>query len=211
MTGEEVESLTARLSGALGFTREQAGQEPRGLRAGLTARAKDPTRVLTARLRLIGAGAVELLVRDFPPAQIILLDEKRDYEARRDEEAKLLALAPWQIDALLTGTGPGQGGDGLFAGLMPDVVAVRRAQGRVEQRVALLRHVEAVRLYAAGHGGRPPSRLSEAGVPLPPDPFTGLPFRYSADGATAHLRGSPPPGEEQNPVYNVRYEITIRK
>jgi hypothetical protein len=48
-------------------------------------------------------------------------------------------------------------------------------------------------------------------VPLPDDPFTGGPFRYEVDGATAHLRGSPPRGEEKNPEFNVHYEVTLRK
>jgi hypothetical protein len=48
-------------------------------------------------------------------------------------------------------------------------------------------------------------------VPLPADPFTGKPFLYKVDGATAHLRGMPPPGEQMNPGYNVHYEVTIRK
>ena len=43
------------------------------------------------------------------------------------------------------------------------------------------------------------------------DPFTGKPFRYEVNGATAHFRGSPPPGEEKTPFYNVHYEITIGK
>ena len=31
------------------------------------------------------------------------------------------------------------------------------------------------------------------------------------DGATAHLRGSPPRGREKEPALNVHYEVTIRK
>jgi hypothetical protein len=77
--------------------------------------------------------------------------------------------------------------------------------------VALLRHVEALRLYAAAHGGALPRQLSDVGVPLPPDPFTGQPFRYELDGPTAHLRGCPPPGDEKNPAYNIHYVITVRK
>ncbi len=37
------------------------------------------------------------------------------------------------------------------------------------------------------------------------------PFRYEVKGGVAHLRGTPPKGEEQNPGYNPHYEITIRK
>ena len=66
-------------------------------------------------------------------------------------------------------------------------------------------------MYAADHDGRLPDRLADVQVPLPPDPFTSRPFRYSVEGATAHLRGSPPRGEEQNPTFNIHYEITVRK
>jgi hypothetical protein len=140
-----------------------------------------------------------------------LLDEKRAYEVSRDETMKLRALAPWQIDALTGGESLGRGGDCLFADFLPHVLKVRRAQGRLEQRVALLRHVEALRLYAAAHDGRLPQKLAEIAVPLPPDPFTGQPFAYRAEAATAHLRGSPPRGQEKDPAFNVRYEVTVRK
>ena len=99
----------------------------------------------------------------------------------------------------------------LLQALLPALTKVRRAQGRLEQRIALLRHVEALRLFATDHDGRLPGSLAEVSVPLPADPFTGKPFRYALDGATAHLRGSPPPGEEKNPGFNVHYEITIQK
>jgi hypothetical protein len=93
----------------------------------------------------------------------------------------------------------------------PAVSKVRRAQARLEQRLALLRHVEALRLYAADHDGALPAKLSEFPVPLPDDPFTGKPFRYEVEGKTAHFRGSPPPGEEKNPTLNIHYEVTVAK
>ena len=34
-------------------------------------------------------------------------------------------------------------------------------------------------------------------MPLPIDPVTGKPFDYAVEGATAHIRGSSLPGEEQ--------------
>ncbi len=69
---------------------------------------------------------------------------------------------------------------------MPATKAVRRAQARLDQRIALLRHVEALRLHAAEHDGKLPAKLSEVSVPLPDDPVTGKPFRYELTGATAH-------------------------
>ncbi len=59
----------------------------------------------------------------------------------------------------------------------------------LEQQIALLRHVEALRLFAAEHDGKLPATLSDISVPLPLDPVTGKPFVYTVTGATAHLRG----------------------
>ena len=99
----------------------------------------------------------------------------------------------------------------LFAFLTPALSKVRSAQGRLEQRLAMLRHVEAVRMYAAAHDGKLPAKLSDCPVPLPVDPFTGKPFRYEVDGETAHLRGSPPPAYAKIPAFNVHYQISVRK
>jgi hypothetical protein len=202
----EMEEVVSRLSGAMGFAREQAGQAPRNLRAALAAQAQDPERVRAARERLVKAGLSAALVGRFPTSQVILLDEKRAYEVSRDERMKLRALPLWQIDGSPGGEDLRRGGDSLFADFLPHVLTVCRAQGRLEQRIALLRHVEALRLYAAAHDGRPPAALADVTVPLPPDPFTGKPFGYLVGEATGHLRG-----QAKDPAFNIRYEITIRK
>ena len=74
----------------------------------------------------------------------------------------------------------------------------------------MLRHVEALRLYAADHDNRLPATLAEIAVPLPADPFTGKPFGYKADDGTAHLRGQPP-REEKSPTFNARYDVVFSK
>jgi len=234
MTEEELEKLVSRLSGVMGFDREQAGRTPRGLRAGLAARVKDAEKVHAIRKRLLAEYRAVLVgqtsekettraffarllkmssakdrIEKFPPLQVVLLDEKKEYEIRRDERMKLLALAPWQIDAL--DGEERQRGDGLFGDFLPRVIQARRAQAHLEQRLALLRHVEALRLYAAGHDGKLPDKLSDLAVPLPTDPFTGKPFVYQRKGAIAQLRGRSPRGEEQNSAYNIRYEVSIRR
>jgi hypothetical protein len=233
MTEAALEEFVSRLSGAIGFSREQEGRSPRNLRVGLKARADDADRVREARSRILGGnlaqpattkappqlpGALAQLVnvvgladrvRAFPPMQVILLDEKREYEIQRDEGMKLLALAPWQIDVLCSGQEPGRGGDGLLKDFLPRVIKVRRAQGRLEQRIALLRYVAALRIYAAEHDGKMPLTLTDIALPLPADPFTGKPFQYTAQGLTAHLRGGSPRGEEKNPAYNLQYEVRL--
>jgi hypothetical protein len=197
MTDAEVETVVSRLSGAIGFIREQAGRPPRNVRTVLRAGVKDADKVRAARGRLVESGCPEDQVRKFPALQVLLLDEKHVYEEQRDERMKLLALAPWQIARLEAEKSARIGG--LFTDLLPDVVEARRAQARLEQRVFVLRHVEALRMYAAAHDGKLPAKLSDCGVPLPNDPFTGKPFRYEANGATTHLRGG-----------NVHYEVTLK-
>ncbi|HTU90107.1 MAG TPA: hypothetical protein VMF69_08540 [Gemmataceae bacterium] len=235
LTEEQLEKVVSRLSGVMAFGREQAGQAPRSFRASLAARVKDAERVRDARARLFAERRAVLVahvpekkmsrafldcvldvytakdcIDKFSPLQVILLDEKHKYEIMRDERMKLLALAPWQIDAL-GGAEQEHGETSLFGDFLPRVIPARRKQAGFEQRLALLRHVEAFRLYAAGHDGQLPEKLSEIPFPLPVDPFTGKPFVYRKEGAVAQLRGGSPQGVDKNPVYNVRHEVRIRK
>jgi hypothetical protein len=179
-------------------------------RAWLNARLKDGGAVAAARRRLVEVGLPEERLLRFPADQVLLLDERREYEVRRDEIMKQMNLPSWQFD-WLAGQRKSDKEPALFDIFTPALVKVRQAQARLEQRMALLRHVEALRLYAAAHDGRWPATLAEVSVPLPADPFNGKPFLYHADGAVAHVRGSPPPGGEKQPVLNVHYELTLQK
>jgi hypothetical protein len=183
-----------------------------GVRGWLDARVKDEGLVQAARRRLVEAGLAEERLQRFPAEQVLLLDEKRAYEERRDDAMKLASLPVWQVGALDGPPKPPKPPKdlGLFP-FEPAMYKVRLSQARLDQRIALLRHVEALRLYAAAHDGKLPAKLADVGVPLPSDPFTGKPFRYRLDGATAHLRGNPPRGREKEPAFNVHYEVTIRK
>ncbi len=151
------------------------------------------------------------MVETFSPSQVILLDEKREFEVRRDERMKLLALPLWQIDLPAAGEARDQVGDGLLADLLPHIVKLRRTQGQLEQQIALLRHVEALRLYAAEHDGNVPAELSDIPVPLPIDSVTGMPFDYAVEGATAHVRGRSIRGEKKDLESDVHYQVTVQK
>ena len=80
----------------------------------------------------------------------------------------------------------------------------------LERDLAMLRCVEAVRMYAAGHDGKLPQALSNiTEVPISADPVYGRAFSYQVAGGKAVLESSAPPGE---PVRDgLRYEITIRQ
>jgi hypothetical protein len=164
-----------------------------------------------AQKRLVQSGLPEARVKAFVPYQVVLLDEVRECQIRFDEIAKILVLSAWRFEALAEAFGslkkePAYLSDALLRYLFIG----RRTQGRTEQRIALLRHVEALRMYAAEHGGFFPAKLSDISVPLPDDPFTGKPFGYEVNGKTAHVRGTPPKAMENDKFFRVHYEITLR-
>jgi hypothetical protein len=190
---------------------EMSKDRKASVRAWLYARIKDEKQVAAARRRLVEIGLPEERLRKFPPDQILLLDEKRECEERFADLWKATALPLWQIEAVAAQIKPKKE-PALFADLLlPMPFVIHRARGRLDQRIALLRVVEAIRLYAAGHNDTLPPKLSDIPVPIPEDPFTGKSFRYDVNGGTAHLRGSPPSGEEKNVHYNIHYEINVQK
>jgi hypothetical protein len=206
MNTEQLQKMIAHIDL---LRRLDGGKPKKSTRSWLNSRNKDEKLLQAARRRLVEVGLSEERLARFPVDQVLLLDEKREYEVFRDDAMKLMKLPTWQAEALIRHLKPPKK-ESLFSFLVPSLNKVRLAQGRLEQRIALLRHVEALRLYAADHDGKLPQNLSDIAVPLPVDPFTGKPFRYETDGTTAHLRGSPPPGEEKHPAYNLHYEVAIQ-
>jgi hypothetical protein len=95
----------------------------------------------------------------------------------------------------------------LFAMLFPALISARTAEVRLDRRVAMLRIVEAVRLYAAGHGGKLPDSIDAIKeVPIPLDPVTGDPFTLKIEGDVATL--VPP---DAGLMFLPDYRISIRK
>ncbi len=177
----------------------------------LDERAGNPAKLEAARARLMDSGIPEATLRSFPAQQVILLDEKRECEVRFHDVTKIESFPAWQFEALAAAAKPyterALFGDVLVEGQH----AVRRGQARLEQRIALLVCVEALRLHAAEHSGAFPAKLSDIAVPVPVDPFTGKPFCYETSGRKAHVRGTPPALEAKNAEYRIHYEITLRE
>lgn len=176
----------------------------------LARKAKDADYMAVARKHLLENGIPEERLALFSPYQVILLEEKLEYEARRDERMKLLPLPTWEAVPRLNAIREPKGRP-IVDTFLSSLDKVRLSQGRLEQRLALVRHVEALRLHAAAHGSKLPDKLSDVEVPLPVDPFTGKPFRYELVDGAAHIRGTAPAGYENNAAYNFHYEIVIRK
>ncbi len=81
---------------------------------------------------------------------------------------------------------------------------------RLDRDLAILQCVEAIRSYAATHGGQLPKTLAEiTEVSVSADPLHDRPFQYSLTGPTAVLESAPPAGGSDREA--IRYEISIKK
>jgi hypothetical protein len=99
----------------------------------------------------------------------------------------------------------------IFSLTLPAYNQVMIASGRVQRRVAALRTIEAVRMYAAEHQNRLPDKLSDiTAVPIPDDPWTGQPFEYRRfTEKSFFLIGPTPTGEMPSERNTLKYQITI--
>jgi hypothetical protein len=203
MTNAQMQKIVERLQKVV----NGADEKELSVRAWLEGRANNEEHVRAARKRMIEALAPADVTKfeSFPPMQIVLLDEKLNFEIRRDEMTKALALPYWQAIPVYESVPPiPKSKETPFTLFLAHYVKVKAAQARLDQRIALLRCVEALRMYTAEHDGKLPVKLDEIRLPLPVDPASGKPFNYKVEGKTAHLQGGPL-------VVQVRYEVTIGK
>ena len=170
--------------------------------------AADPAVLAAAKDRLTNAGFKPAAVAKMPRLQVFMADEYLQYEALRDDLVKWANVPYWKIPRDIEGVLRDKGG---FAALLPAVAKILQSQTRIQQRIGLLTVVEAVKLYAAEHGGAVPPTLDAIGLPLPPDPVTGKPYLYEVKDGKAVARSTPAPGRESDPYFNRVYEVTIRK
>ena len=209
MTESEIESFVSRLSAVISFAREQAGQPPRSVRASINAAVKDVESLKVARSRLVEAGCAQDKVARFPAAQVVLLEQKHRFDIERDDRLKLLAVPVWQMVAKSKAAPRFGVSLSPLRDLLPNIEKVRAEEAELERQLALLRYVEAIRLYAAEHDGKAPAAAADFTVPVPLDPVTGKPFVYSAEGPSAHIRGDRPPLAAELGGQAVLYTVTI--
>jgi hypothetical protein len=158
-------------------------------------------------------------IEAMPALQAVFLYEIHRYDVAYDDMRKWASLPYNEVvghlsrlnERLKADKAKQQAGATVAALLLPAISKVLAAPVRVERKIAALRVVEAVRLYAAAHGGKLPAKLDEAtAVPIPLDPRLGKPFEYRRDGSTATIIGPPPAGAKPDLSNTIRYELTIR-
>ena len=155
-----------------------------------------------------------------PAVQVALIHTLRSHAQWRDDMFKWTRLPYWVAYKHVEKSGrPGQAPlenpNPLLAMLQmlePAMNAARVAEVRNERLLDTLRCIEAVRIYAAAHGGSlPPSLEAITEAPPPNDPGTGKPFEYRLDGDTATLSAPLPPGAPNHPSYMIRYELKLAR
>jgi hypothetical protein len=172
-----------------------------------------------ARRALIAEGRPASEVDSMPAVQVALAYTFMAYKVWRDDEFKWSRL-PYAVSykhAFESGhrRAPMLSANPLLTmlqSLEPAIMSARFAELRTDRHLDALRCIEAVRLYAAGHGGKlPPSLDAITEAPAPNDPATGKPFEYRLDGDTATLSGPVPPGGPDHPMYAVRYDLKLAR
>jgi hypothetical protein len=144
-----------------------------------------------ARRSLLAAGRPAAEIDAMPASQVAFIYTLRAYHAIRDDFYKWM-LIPYPQAALhlvkqvpMPST-PQDAENPLLTVIQmtePAVHAGRLAQMRLDRQLDALRTIEAIRLYAASHGGKLPASLAEiTEVPVPLDPATGKPFEYKLQG-----------------------------
>lgn len=153
-----------------------------------------------AKESLIAEGMAAEKVEAMPVPQVVTLHMVRTYEKFRDDHFKWFHVPYWQAREGLDRADREYTAvvrerreilPMLFSNiLLPAVVSARGSFARSERANALLRLIEALRLYAAAHEGRLPETLGDiTAVPIPIDPITGKPFEYRREGDRAFIEG----------------------
>jgi hypothetical protein len=175
----------------------------------------------TAKRVLIAQGRPRAAVEKLPPLQVALLHTFVQHDRLFDDivkwqnfpygqaPPKLQELEKRQREELKAADAPAiPVGDRLVSTLGRTLLV----RAWVDRRIATLRCLEAIRLYAAAHGGKLPPTLDDIKeVPIPLDPVTGKPFRCRVTGARATLYGPPPDKDEVNAGMAVSYELTLTR
>jgi hypothetical protein len=172
-----------------------------------------------AKRALIAQGRKAEDVAALPVIQVILIDALQQYYRLRDDALKWAnvpypqARPHWvKLREEIRATAREHPGATPLLTFVPHIQRVHEATLQLDRRVAALRCVEALRLYAAAHGGKLPAKLSDiTEVPVPDDPVTGKGFVYQVDGDRVTLR-DPPLADGQPALFEpLHYELTFKR
>jgi hypothetical protein len=171
-----------------------------------------------ARRFLLSQGRSKQLVDEMPVSQVALLYEIYNFDRFYDEMVKWHGQ-PYPLmrkgvneaeQKLREAKADASAGTLLATLLVPAVTKVFEASYRTDRKLAGLRCVEAIRLYAAAHDGKLPASLKDIEeVPVPLDPITGNAFEYTLRPGGATLTAPTAPGHSAHHAWS--YQITMQR
>lgn len=171
-----------------------------------------------AKKALIAEGRKPEEVEALPALQVVMIHALHQYQRLQDDDFKCAGLPYWEAQPLLKQNAERfrqarRRLEGMpFIDFLPAIQKVIASAGRTDRRIAALRCVEAIRIYAAAHDAKLPATLAAIKeVPIPIDPMTGKAFTYRVTGERATLIAPPPPGEQAHPGNSLHYELTLRR
>ena len=156
-----------------------------------------------AKRVLVEQGMSPDRVEAMPAAQVVAVYTMRTYDEFRDDVFKWYYVPYWEARDKIReadrrvseSSREGREVIPLACVLLPAVGSARTAAARGDREIALLRVLEALRLYGDAHNGQLPETLDDVTeVSIPIDPVSGRPFSYELRGQTAVLEGPPVPG-----------------
>ncbi len=165
-----------------------------------------------ARRELVEHSRLDPDIDDMPPASVVVIHVLEVFEALRDDMFKWFYVPYWQaregieqaVKELET-AGPEREVVPLASSLLPAVGICHLRISEMQRRLAALRCVEAIRLFAATYDGKLPKSLNEIKqVPIPINPVTGKSFGYRVEGDTAVLQAD---GPSERPGRMYRLEL----
>jgi len=153
-------------------------------------------------------------IEALPAAQTVLIYQKQEYLEMLDNMFKWFEIPYYQAQPHLQKAQKRLNNHfntkgikaNFFCTLIPALSRIDFLQARLDRNIALLRTVEAIRMFAADHSGQLPGSLTEiTSVPIPADPVTGKDFIYRRiDARNARLEAPVAPEEsKRRPVYEL--------
>ena len=175
---------------SFGWSSSDQGDALNNPRLHFSLAAADARKVAAGRKLLLDTGLDKSLVASMSELQVILAADYRQYEIQRDE---LFAWHGLPYPQMLPGMRAADAAinakpvkSSLARMLLPSLTRVAEAGARLDQKLAALRLIEALRYHAAETGAFP-AKLAECKLPVPADPVTGRDFGYSLAGSVATI------------------------
>ncbi|MBN2589296.1 MAG: hypothetical protein JXA96_05515 [Sedimentisphaerales bacterium] len=170
-----------------------------------------------AKKHLESKGFSNERIEQMPAAQAVMIYQKQQYMEIVDNIYKWFELPYSQVQSRFNEAeklaSKQQNNNGfktnVFFMIMPAVSRIAFMEARLERDIAMLRTIEAIRMFAANHSGEIPESLADITiVPIPVDPVTGKNFVYKkVDKLNARLEAPKiPENDDKLPAYELSFK-----